>query len=80
MKALIVILSAPIVMVLLLGTLQTIEWFQDAGFPIPWQVYALLAVSFVWLLAAIKVSQAEDWKKASRFFDKLTDEKKKTNK
>ncbi|MFV0584991.1 MAG: hypothetical protein ACK5N4_23495 [Parabacteroides gordonii] len=73
MKALIILLIAPVMMMFTLGGIQTIEWCLENGIEIPWQVYALLVCVAIWCVAAIGVTK-EDWHKVNRLFDRLTGE------
>lgn len=73
MKALMIALMAPVMMIFVLAGIQTIEWCLDSGTKVPWQAYALLACVVVWCVAAIRVTK-EDWHKVNRFFTKLTEE------
>lgn len=42
MKAFIIILMAPVMVIFTLGGIQTVELCLDSGTKIPWQVYGLL--------------------------------------
>lgn len=73
MKALVVVIMGAFMAVFALAGIQTIEWCQDKNIPVPWQAYALLVVVAVWCVIAANVKE-KDWKKADRFFTKLTEE------
>lgn len=62
MKVLILILTAPFMMMFLLAGIQTIEWCLDKATPVPWQAYALLVVVAIWCILAINVPKG-DWEK-----------------
>lgn len=64
---------SPVMAMITLGAIQTIEWCLDSNTPIPWQVYPLLIIVAFWCVAAIMVSK-EDWQKVNRLFEKLTGE------
>lgn len=70
MKALIIILISPFMAVFALAGLQTIEWCQDKGVPIPWQAWALLVVVSIYIIICARMPQ-KDYEKIDRFFKKI---------
>lgn len=58
MKALITLLTGPLMLMFLLGALQTIEYNWENNIPIPWQVYALIACVLFWCVAVYKCKRA----------------------
>lgn len=74
MKVLILILTAPFMMVFLLAGVQTIQWCVDRGMQVPWQAYGILVIVAIWCIQAIKV-QKGDWKKWNDSFNKKSKNK-----
>ena len=74
MKALIVILMSPLMLVFLLSALQTIEYCSTNHLQIPTAAYILLLVVAIWIYVSVKVS-SEDTTEAKRkinaFFDNI---------
>lgn len=74
MKVLMLILTAPFMMIFLLAGIQTIEWCLDRGVQVPWQAYGILVVVGIWCILAINV-QRGDWEKWNRAFSKKSKNK-----
>lgn len=74
MKVLMLILTAPFMMIFLLAGIQTIEWCLDRGVQVPWQAYGILVVVGIWCILAINV-QRGDWEKWNRTFSKKSKNK-----
>ena len=70
MKALVIILISPFMAVFALAGLQTIEWCQDKGIPVPWQAWALLVVVSIYIIICAKMPQ-KDYERINRLLDKL---------
>lgn len=60
-------------MVFAVAGLQTIQWCSEAGLPIPWQAWAMLATVVVWCMIAANISPRR-WKDANRLLTRLTEE------
>lgn len=74
MKALIVILMSPLMLMFLLSALQTIEYCSTNHLQVPNAAYILLLVVAIWVYTSVKVS-SEDTTEAKRkinaFFDNI---------
>ncbi len=66
MRALIVILMSPLVLVFLLSAIQTIEYNIDHSIRVPLLAYALIFVVAVWCVIAVKVSRNDASKAIER--------------
>jgi len=74
MKALIIILMSPLMLMFLLSTLQTIEYCNTNHLQVPCAAYILLIVVAIWIYISFKISNEETsnaMKKVNRFFDNL---------
>lgn len=53
--------------------IQTVEWCQTKGLPIPWQAWAMLATVVVWCVIAANIPERRI-KDMGKLLDKLADE------
>lgn len=56
-----------------LAGLQTIEYCDSAGIPVPWQAWAMLAAVVVWCMIAANIPESRI-KDMGRLLSKLADE------
>ena len=75
MAMLIVIFAAMglFMMIFAVAGLQTIQWCQEEGQPIPLQAWAMLATVVVWCVIAANISPRR-WKDVDRLLTRLTEE------
>lgn len=56
-----------------LAGIQTADYCVKNGLPIPWQAWAMIAVSAAWCVISVNIPK-ETLKDLDRFFTKLTEE------
>lgn len=61
MKAMIIVLSGPFMLMFVMAAAQTIEYHWENGLTIPWQAYGLLVLAGIWIILASRVKK-KDWK------------------
>lgn len=73
LRTVLLFLTGAILLVFLMGALQTIEYCVDRALPIPWQVYGFLIASVVWAIIASRVLRS-DWQKVDGLLKRLLNE------
>ncbi len=74
MKSIIILLTGPLMLILALAALQTIEWNWNEGNSTPFFTYIILLVVAAWCVMAATTSRREmnrGLRTIERWFDKL---------
>ncbi len=59
MKALVIILTGPFMLMFAIAALQTIEWNVENNQPVPVLAYILLLVAAIWGVCAAKLKKSD---------------------
>ncbi|MDR1938274.1 MAG: hypothetical protein LBQ73_07235 [Tannerellaceae bacterium] len=72
MKAMIILLTAPMMLFFTIAAASTVEWCLDYGYPIPWwHIAGIVVMDIVWGVCSSKCSK-ESMDKALREYKKFT--------
>lgn len=72
-KTLLLLTTGAVMLVFLIGALQTIEYCVNNACPIPWQVWGFFAAAIVWCAIATRIPRKE-WRKADDLLKRLLNE------
>jgi hypothetical protein len=71
MKAMIILLTGPLMLFFTLSVASAAEWHVEAGMPVPWAwIAGIVAVDAVWCVAAARCSR-ESMDQALRRYEKF---------
>lgn len=59
MKALIIIIAGPIVLMFTIAAFQTIEWNIENDMPVPFLTYIPLIIAAIWCICAAKLKKSD---------------------
>lgn len=72
-KTLLLLITGAVMLVFLIGALQTIEYCVNNFRPIPWQVWCFFAAALAWCVIATRVPRSE-WRKVDSLLRRLLNE------
>lgn len=75
MKTILLLITGAVLLIFILGALQTLEYCVNNALPVPCQVYAFLVVALIWSLIASRMPRSE-WKRIDDVLKRLLNEDK----